>query len=187
MKLPKNEIFVFDDVINAEGCNELIKIINEYAIHKDQWRPSNNVECYPLAVAEIKDENVRKRMDDMIFKIINPICKIFQNEFSIPCTCDCGYTLRKIVGATRIHTDGIGNDSNLKMFNKDNIRQMSVIIALNGDYDGGEFVFTEQNVRIKLKRGQLIAFPPFWTHPHKVETPLNDTVRYTVNTWLCGI
>lgn len=187
MKLPKNQIFVFDDVINTESCNELIKIINEEATRKDNWSSNNNVECYPLSVAEIKDEEVRKRMDDMIFKIINPLCKIFQNEFGIPCSSDGGYTLRKIVGETRMHADGVSNDSNVNLYNKNNIRQMSVIIALNDDYDDGEFVFTEQCVRIKLKKGQLIAFPPYWTHPHKVETPMNDTVRYTINTWLCGI
>ena len=36
---------------------------------------------------------------------------------------------------------------------------MSVIIALN---EGGEFNFINQNFKIKLKKGQLIAFPPYF-------------------------
>ena len=64
------------------------------------------------------------------------------------------------------------------------IRSVSVIIALNGDYDGGEIVFPCQNFKTKLKQGEAIAFPPYWTHPHYTEDLKNNTFRYTINTWL---
>ena len=35
-----------------------------------------------------------------------------------------------------------------------------------------------------LKKGEAIAFPPYWTHPHEVSAPENGTFRYTINTWL---
>ena len=35
-----------------------------------------------------------------------------------------------------------------------------------------------------LKKGQIIAFPPYWTHKHMVNAPTNGTYRYTINTWL---
>ena len=61
---------------------------------------------------------------------------------------------------------------------------MSIIICLNDDYEDGEFYFPIQDFRIKLKKGQIIAFPPYWTHQHMVSTPTNNTYRYTINTWL---
>jgi len=61
---------------------------------------------------------------------------------------------------------------------------MSIIIALNDDYEGGEFYFPIQDFRIKLKKGQIIVFPPYWTHYHMVDSPINETYRYTLNTWL---
>ena len=61
---------------------------------------------------------------------------------------------------------------------------MSIIIALNDDYEGGIFHFPYQDFNVKLKKGQLIAFPPYWTHLHGVESPANGTFRYTINTWL---
>ncbi len=61
---------------------------------------------------------------------------------------------------------------------------MSVIIALNDDYEDGTFHFPNQKFSVKLKKGQLIAFPPYWTHLHGVEELKNDTFRYTINTWL---
>tara|TARA_Y100000996_G_scaffold62569_1_gene42443 strand:- start:9 stop:200 length:192 start_codon:yes stop_codon:yes gene_type:complete len=61
---------------------------------------------------------------------------------------------------------------------------MSIIIALNSDYEGGEFYFPKQDYRIKLKQGDIICFPPYYTHPHMVDPVLNRTYRYTINTWL---
>ena len=61
---------------------------------------------------------------------------------------------------------------------------MSIIIALNDDYEGGEFYFPKQDFRVKLKKGDILCFPPYYTHPHMVEAPLNRTYRYTINTWL---
>lgn len=179
--LPKNQIFIFDDVISDKLCDEIIKIIDNEALKKDVWRDGNNVECYPINILDLNDKNTSKYIDNEIFKIINTVLNIFRNEYGIICDSDSGYTLRKIVGPTRLHADGILPEDCIENIT----RQMSVIIALNSDYDGGAFIFPEQgNYKVKLKRGQLIAFPPFWTHPHMVENPLNGTVRYTVNTWL---
>ena len=66
------------------------------------------------------------------------------------------------------------------------IRNMSIIIALNEDYDGGELCFPEQDFTIKLRKGQAVAFPPYWTHPHYTNELKNNTYRYTINTWLYG-
>jgi len=186
---PQNQIFIFDDVISNEDCDEIIKIIDTYATKKTVWQEHNNVECYPICVNEINDKELSKKTDDKIFKIVTNLAQLFNREYSLPCKHDCGYTLRKIVGPTRQHVDGLLQDPGTKQqnLNRDVIRNMSLIIALNGNYEGGELVFPEQgNYTIKLKRGQVVCFPPYWTHPHKTNSLLNNTVRYTINTWLCG-
>ena len=105
-----------------------------------------------------------------------------------------GLLLRKIYGETKIHSDGIydklttANVSCITDSGKDgtNIycRQSSCIFALNDDHDGGIFEFPHQDVSIKLKKGSIIIFPPYWTHPHRV-TELNNTFRYTLSCWFC--
>mgnify|MGYP003968137707 CR=1 FL=1 len=61
---------------------------------------------------------------------------------------------------------------------------LTSIVMLNDDYEGGIFHFPNQKISVKLKKGQLIAFPPYWTHLHGVEAVINNTYRYTINTWL---
>jgi len=188
-KYTPNQIFVFDDVISDKDCDEIIKVIEKYATKKTPWAKYNNVECYPIYVDEIGDKELSKKIDDKIFKTVNNLAHLFLNEYSIPCKSDSGYILRKIVGPTREHVDGIlvNPGSREQNINKNLVRNMSLIIALNGDYEGGEFVFPQQNNHmVKLKRGQVICFPPYWTHPHKTNPLSGNTVRYTINTWLCG-
>lgn len=76
-------------------------------------------------------------------------------------------------------------DENRKV-DKNAIRNMTVILQLNEDYDGGDFCFPEQNIRVKMKKGQIIAFPPLWTHPHYTKELENHTSRYSIITWLYG-
>ena len=105
------------------------------------------------------------------------------------------YLLRKVYGSTRLHIDNISeiNNENNIVFLKDNkkyigdlfIRSASIIFALNDDYDGGIFNFPYYDIKIKLKKGSVIIFPPYWTHKHEVYTVENNTYRYTLSTWSC--
>lgn len=104
-----------------------------------------------------------------------------------------GYLLRKIYGRTRLHTDNINElyDSNIN-FIKNNkhgeykmVRSASIIFGLNDDYDGGIFHFPYYDVKLKLKKGSVLIFPPYWTHEHEVSSVENNTFRYTLSTWSC--
>ena len=108
-----------------------------------------------------------------------------------------GFMLRKIYGSTRNHCDGpqsgINRNSSLKFINERDtdklnvhyIRNSSCIFTLNDDYEGGEFFFSYHNIKLKLKKGSLLCFPPYWSHTHEVSEPTNNTYRYTISTWFC--
>ena len=89
---------------------------------------------------------------------------------------DSGYKLRKIHSTTRLHSDGTTDDTY--------VRILSCIIALNSDYGGGEITFPRQDFKAVMEKGDIILFPPYWTHPHMVYPPHRGTNRYTINTWL---
>jgi predicted MPP superfamily phosphohydrolase len=103
-----------------------------------------------------------------------------------------GFILRKIYGETRIHIDNISEIYDNVYFIKENkngdykmIRNSSMIFTLNDDYDGGMFNFPYYDITVKLKKGSVIIFPPFWTHEHQVYKVENNTYRYTLSTWTC--
>ena len=179
----KNGIIVTEqfEFIDESLCDQLIEYINNIPnTHTEHWKEANNVNC-----KFIKLENEHSKYDNDLFIVINNFIQFIFQKYGILSKGDSGYCLRKIYGPTRLHSDGIldynTDDSNVST---KRLRNLSVIIALNGDYDNGEFYFPSQDKLIKLKKGQIIAFPPYWTHPHTVFTPTNGTYRYTINTWL---
>lgn len=135
-------------------------------------------------------EQINKISEKM--KIVSTIIKQINNGISL--NHNSGYNLRKIYGRTKIHSDGLINihDSDITFINKEEeteeykmVRNASIIFALNDNYEGGIFHFPVQDISFKLKRGSVVIFPPYWTHPHEVSSVENGTFRYTINTWSC--
>lgn len=134
--------------------------------------------------------NIFKKVFDKMDKVSAAINK---KNNRLKLNHNAGYDLRKIFGATRLHTDGIKEvyhsniisirDNHLKEYRM--VRNATVIFALNDNYEGGVFNFTYQDVTFKLNKGSVLIFPPYWTHPHEVSELLNNTYRYTLSTWCC--
>lgn len=171
---PKDGIIVIDNFFSEEYCANLIKEIDLYANYDEKdILHSTNVKAKVIKYSKLISASLKQYMIEKISKLTSELSK----TYNIPCVRSENLCLRKIYGNTRLHVDhiqGLHGPS----------RCVSIIIALNEDYEGGEFVFPVQGRKIKLKRGQLIAFPPYWTHPHYTNDLENATFRYTVNTWL---
>lgn len=194
-KLPPGQIFLFNNAIPDDLCNEMISLIDRKIKNgtttEEVYKKNSNVRSDNFMLPEILHENkeLYEKLDSKIYKCVNNICVKLCNEYKtkIQINGDSGYQIRRIKGPTREHTDGIVLSEFVTADNMmaiKNVRTMSLIFALNGDYEGGEFCFPEQNIMIKLKKGQAIAFPPFWTHPHYTKELKDNTFRYTINTWL---
>ena len=179
--LYKDNIYLFENVLNYNVCNDLIKYINEKEKEgktgTEKHGKSSNVQCSYIPIE--KDS----KYDKIIYSCINKYFTILQSmNMGLIIDKDSNYCLRRIYGNTRLHSDGEYGNLYHGITQKE-IRTVSCIIALNSNYSGGYFEFPVQKISIKLKRGDLIIFPPYWTHPHKVSEPTNETSRYTINTW----
>jgi predicted 2-oxoglutarate/Fe(II)-dependent dioxygenase YbiX len=61
------------------------------------------------------------------------------------------------------------------------IPTLTVMAALNDNYQGGELVMFEDQI-IKLVAGDVIVFPSNFLYPHKIE-PVTSGVRYSFVSW----
>jgi len=181
-KRPPHNIFIFEEVFKDDECAYLIECIEKYMNDGPPSGSKSHVKARYIYSIQIPDIEEMKKVDKMIYNCVHKIAEEL-TKHNIYIRGDEPYNLRKIYGATSKHTDGIYADLNNRDVNK--TRNMSLIISLNSDYEGGEICFPEQDLKFKLKRGQAIAFPPYWTHPHYTND-VNGTFRYTVNTWLHG-
>ena len=175
-----NDIYTLTNIFSDDMCNKLVEHVEENAKDRLELGPTQNVRCVSNVLTENDTffKHVSTKLID-IYRFLNSKYLIHQrfgtdlsiNDFEHIC-------IRKIDGPTKLHQDGPHG------INPGSMRILSIIIALNGDYDGGELVFPCQNFKTKLKQGEAIAFPPYWTHPHYTEELKNNTFRYTINTWL---
>lgn len=62
-------------------------------------------------------------------------------------------------------------------------RDISLLLYLNDDYEGGELEFTKLQLTIRPKKGMLIAFPSYEEFEHKVH-PVTKGTRYTIVSWI---
>jgi hypothetical protein len=77
----------------------------------------------------------------------------------------------------RQHVDRSTMDSDKRL------REISVVMGVNGDYEGGLVCFPRQKVKVRLGRGDVLAFPSCYTHPHEVEAVASGQ-RRTIVTWM---
>lgn len=180
----KTNIYVIEDVFDKKFCNDLIRLMDESKQQKLSFSDHNNVECFSIQNfnnTEITNEIIKKFTH--IIKIFGGLVKGFNsNSFSM-------FELRKVYGITRNHTDGIFGETVRHPIDNallKTIRVATIVIALNDDFDEGVYDFPTQDVKIKLKQGSAILFPPYWTHPHSVSKIENNEHRYILSTWaLC--
>jgi hypothetical protein len=185
-KLPIGQIFTWENHISIDECDKIVDFINTQIKHgkttKEEYGSQSNVLSDSFRCKKGSE------IDNIIFRIISKVVTELNETHDMNIKEDDGYQLRRIYGPTNYHIDSIVHKSAINSDNAirlGNIRKMTVIIGLNDDYEGGELCFPEQNAKIKLSKGQIIAFPPYWTHPHYSNTLNNNTYRYTINTWLC--
>ena len=171
-----NNIYVLSNLFSEDICTKIIDTINEDPGKKLLRRKGQNVHAYEkqLLMNHPFAEVIKSKLEELARYLGNRYHISFSQTPVQEPVC-----LRKIYDPTKLHEDGLNAGEN-----QPESRTVSVIIALNSDYDGGEIVFPCQNFKTKLEQGDVIVFPPFWTHPHYTESLNNNTFRYTMTTWL---
>lgn len=184
----KNFIEIINDkyIINNKLCEDTINFLEKTirddpnVIETEKWECSRNVNA-----KYIPSEYVQKNNPKLFNQINKCYVKISSELEHIKYSSHQSgfhnntFTIRKIYGPTRCHSDGIYNNNETK---KD-LRYASCIINLNNDYSGGDFIFEKQNFKYKMAKNDIIVFPPYYTHPHLTLPLENKTYRYTINTW----
>ena len=183
-QIPRNGIFLINDLLSPSICKEIIEYIDENSIEEYLIVPETNVKAMTVLYVNLKkNKKIMSHLDNAVNTLISKLSNTVKNSVEI--TGRCHYQLRKIYGPTKYHIDRTTEDYN-EYVNSKKLRVFSVILAFNDDYEGGELCFPVQNCETKLKQGQAIAFPPYWTHPHYTNDLKNDTYRYTLTVWLYG-
>jgi hypothetical protein len=167
-----HSIYVIERLITKEICNDLINFIDKV----QELTKSCNVSFEDIKKIDKISQNTVTEYDNKIFLMISNILCIFRVLHpELLYNKDSGYKINKISESTKLNVDTIHPEKNT--FNNF-LRCVSVIINVN---NSGIYNFPSQNVEIKLQPGDVLLYPPYWTHPYTISS-IKD--NYTINTWI---
>ena len=183
----ENFIHVEKNAISDELCEQ---IINEYD-DSDDWKPGtiNDYEINEYRKCEVvylsQDETLQKnlktrnKIDENLYKIISNLLEKYLKKYDslgyVQIKEDTGYMLLRYKTGDYVkkHVDT----------SSDQHRTLSCSLILNDDYEGGEIIFFDGEIKPNLEKGDLLIFPSSFTYPHQV-LPVTSGTRYSIITWI---
>lgn len=119
---------------------------------------------------------------NVVLNVINPFYEFEVKDSELPQLLHYG-----IDGHYMPHCDGEslwkppGNEP--LIWRKSTDRDLSTVLFLNDDFEGGDFVFPELRVRVRPEPGMLVCFPSTHEYLHGVE-PVTKGTRYSMVNWM---
>jgi predicted 2-oxoglutarate/Fe(II)-dependent dioxygenase YbiX len=119
---------------------------------------------------------------NVVTNVINPFYEFEVKDSELPQLLHYG-----IDGHYMPHCDGEslwkppGNES--LIWRKSTDRDLSTVLFLNDEFEGGDFVFPELRVRVRPEPGMLVCFPSTHEYLHGVE-PVTKGTRYSIVNWM---
>jgi len=190
-----SRILVAPDVITREGMETLVSYIRSSmqvdlpvfdadATNKStdiQWvvnKKTRNTQTVPV-------EPVLPQLRDLITNVVNDIINPFY-QFEIRGYEDPQLLRYGVGGMYEPHIDGEGiwmNSDGSKVWRKTVDRDISLVLYLNDDFEGGEFVFPDLHMKLSPKAGLLLCFPSSHHYRHGV-LPVTKGERFAMVTWM---
>ena len=191
---PLSYILIKPNVINEQGVQEIINHVrSSEAIDLSVFDPVKSNETGGIewiVDKKMRDtqfidyEPIKDKVIDLfrnaVKEVINPFYGIEVSESEMPQMLSYG-----IGGHYKPHIDGesLWRTPDGEMIWKKSIdRDLSIVMFLNDDFEGGDFVFPELKVRVRPEPGMMVCFPSNHYYRHGVE-PVTKGKRYSIVCW----
>ena len=173
-------IMVLHNIVDKKFCQMVVNYSNKvckgklptFGGSKDYRRVNGHI---------LKDTNIG---DKIYFQLINNQIKNFYSHYK--------YRFPRLRSNVLSQIDilkyNVGGKYDYHIDTSDaTYRNISIIINLNENYEGGDLIFSDQffneTKRISLKTGSVVIFPSNFFYPHKIE-PIIKGKRYSIAAWL---
>jgi predicted 2-oxoglutarate/Fe(II)-dependent dioxygenase YbiX len=189
-------ILIAPNVISKEGidyilnhCNtakkEDLAVFDPEKTNKSdttQWKVDKEIR--QTKMVEMNEEvfnNIFELYKDLVKNVINPYYnfEILDSEIPQILCYEPGGHYKPHVDAESLWKEPDGS----VVWRKSTDRDLSTVLYLNDDFEGGDFVFPDFRIRVKPEPGLLIAFPSTHHYLHSVE-PVTKGTRYSIVSWM---
>jgi hypothetical protein len=123
---------------------------------------------------------IEELFKNIVKHIINPFYGIEVWDSEVP-----QFLKYNVGGHYKPHIDGRSiwfAPNGDKIWRKSTDRDLSIVLFVNDDFEGGEFLFPDLHIQVKPKPGLLVCFPSDQNYLHGV-APVTKGTRYSIVTW----
>ncbi len=166
----RRKIFVKENVLNSEQCNEIIKY--------GESRVVQGINKYPT-VFSVKFDACLLPINHEVHDLLQTVWNETINHFNFSIDFVEPYELKKYYAGCFFgkHID------NYYSITKDIDRKITLSVQLSDDEDYSNGEFSVIGETFKLKKGSVIAFPSYFPHEVKVIT---EGIRWSLISWAWG-
>ena len=146
-----------------------------------EWITDKRTRDTQIAPIEPVFPQVNELMHHIVKQVINPFYQFEVDSSEVP-----QLLCYDVGGHYQTHIDGEGvwtAPDQTQMWRKTVDRDLSMVLYLNNDFEGGDFVFPDLHIRIRPEPGLLVCFPSDRYYRHGVE-PVTKGNRYSMVTWM---
>jgi Rps23 Pro-64 3,4-dihydroxylase Tpa1-like proline 4-hydroxylase len=190
-----SNILIKENVIKKEGIDFLVNYMKKASkedlsvfdpeksnnTRNTEWVTDKNYRDTQICPIEPVFPQIEDLMKNLVFNIINPFYEFEIKDSEVPQLLYYG-----VGGHYQPHIDGYGewtNPDGTRIWRKSVDRDLSMILYLNNDFEGGDFIFPTLNIRVRPKPGMLITFPSTPEYLHGVE-PVTKGERFAIVNWM---
>jgi len=190
-----SNILIVPDVVTPEGTKFLVDYMKKSTkedlsvfdpdksneTRSTEWITDKKYRDTQICPIEPVYPQIEDLFRNTVKNVINPFYEFEVRDSEVPQLLSYG-----IGGHYLPHIDGYAewtNPDGTKQWRKSVDRDLSVVVYLNDDFEGGDFVFPHLHIRIRPKPGMMIAFPSTQEYLHGVE-PVTRGHRYSIVTWM---
>jgi hypothetical protein len=172
-------IIELPNYIDAETIAEIRNSVKPFLPKVKQHQL--NRDGFTVSITQNKElTDLDNKINDIFTKLQkNILAHRYKPVINTVGSTDFEYHLYEAGDICRCHSDGefyVSQEKNYSL-----IRYASVVVHLNTINEGGEFVFPNQNTKIKTEAGKVVIFPPYGFYEHYT-TPSNEN-REILVTW----
>ena len=174
----------YKNILSDELCNQIIDykfdyVKSTYSTHKGLSANKNRVEMDEIWIR--KDHTFYKDLNNAVSKVAEKYAikmKSFHDrDFVVQKTTDIRLNKYDVGGYMSKHCDNIHHSHGQTY----GYPQASVLLFLNDNFKGGEFLVSEEQPTIKT--GEALIFPSNFMFPHEVKEVTQGT-RWSIVSWL---
>ena len=173
----------YKNILSQELCNAIIEedfnySKSTYSTHKGLSPDKERVKMDEIWIRKDSDyyEPLKSIVSDVANLYTEEVKKSKRN-FVVQKTTDFRVNKYEKGGYMSLHCDNIHHSHGQQY----GYPQASVLLFLNDDFEGGEFIVSE--LRLNINKGDAIIFPSNFMFPHEVKEVTKGT-RWSIVSWL---